>query len=154
MCEAILAGAHAQLRADGRMKLGEVGIHCAMDDGDDEVARVMNFAGGARHGLVSDLLSLQSQPDNARAERTALSNRMGTSSPSTAECRNLGVNQAKIIRTLVVMWKGFPLNLRPALPLSNRARLVARTMNGVISQGRLALSYQLCAVPEVIPPKR
>ena len=39
MCEAILAGTQAQLRADKRMRHGEVGIHCTMDDGDDEVAR-------------------------------------------------------------------------------------------------------------------
>ena len=45
MCEAILAGAREQLKADKRMREGEVGIHCAMDDGDDEVARVMMCAG-------------------------------------------------------------------------------------------------------------
>ena len=35
-----------------------------MDDGDDEVAKVMRFAGGARRGLMSDLLCVK--PDNDR----------------------------------------------------------------------------------------
>ena len=46
----------AQLKADRRMRDGEVGIHCAMDDGDDEIAKVLKCAGGARCGPVSDLL--------------------------------------------------------------------------------------------------
>ena len=64
MCEAILAGMQAQLKADGRAQDGEVGVHCVMDDGDDEVAKVMRFAGGARRGLMSDLLCVK--PDNDR----------------------------------------------------------------------------------------
>ena len=35
-----------------------------MDDGDDEVAKVMRFAGSARRGLMSDLLCVK--PDNDR----------------------------------------------------------------------------------------
>ena len=38
-CEAILAGMNAQLKADRRMREGEVGFHCAMNDGDDEIAK-------------------------------------------------------------------------------------------------------------------
>ena len=59
MCETILAGMRAQLKADGRARDGEVGVHCVMDDGDDEVAKVTQFAGGARRGPMSDLLCVK-----------------------------------------------------------------------------------------------
>ena len=62
MCEAILSGMKAQLVSDRRARDGEIGVHCVMDDGDDEVAKVMNYAGGARRGPVSDLLHIK--PDN------------------------------------------------------------------------------------------
>ena len=37
MCEAILVGAHRQMRLDGYAREGEVGTNVIMDDGDDEV---------------------------------------------------------------------------------------------------------------------
>ena len=37
MCEAILVGAHRQMRLDGYAREGEVGTNVIMHDGDDEV---------------------------------------------------------------------------------------------------------------------
>ena len=62
MCETILAGARGQFKADRRVHNGEVGIHCAIYDGDDEVSKVMMVAGGARRGLVSSVLNVDNAP--------------------------------------------------------------------------------------------
>ena len=64
----ILSGMKTQLVSDRRARNGEVGAHRVMVDGDDEVAKVMNYAGGARRGPVSDLLHVG--PDNVGERRT------------------------------------------------------------------------------------
>ena len=76
MCEAILAGTRAHLKADGKVRDGEVGIHCKMSDCDDEVASVMRFAGGARRGLLHDLMPVEGQPDHVCGENHAKPPRM------------------------------------------------------------------------------
>ena len=61
-CARQMAGAREQLRADRRVHDGEIGIHCTMDDGNDEVSKVMTVAGGARRGLVSSALNVDNAP--------------------------------------------------------------------------------------------
>ena len=79
--------------------------------------------------------------------------RMGTSTPSTAECWNLRVDEANESLTMIALLRGPPQNVRSAVPLSNRARLNPGTRKGVISQGQQKLLLQPCPVPEVAPPR-